>query len=270
MRIRKINGVVSFALMAVALFSVTVSASAEIVSASVGTVSASAEMVSASAGADTIGSIVEIDKSGNAGEQVLTAEESEILGSISVRLEDTSENRTKKGVVMGVVKVADVSGGQFEMDKAYASSGVDLNNIRNANELVIAATKLVRNAAAGEADQIITTDADGTAKTEALPVGVYLLYAVDTAQYEDISPALVSIPTFDDKKGEMVYDIEVLPKHTVPHQEGERSIPQTGMDEKILEYGLISLGFLIAAILAGVVALLVKGKKKKAEGSMQL
>lgn len=270
MRIRKINGVVSVALMAVALFSVTVSASAGIVSVSAGTVSASTEIVSASAGADTIGSVVETDKSGNAGEQVLTAEESEILGSISVRLEDTSENRTKKGVVIGVVKVADVIGGQFEMDKAYASSGVDLNNIRNANELGIAAEKLVRNTAGEKAEQTITTDADGTGKTEALPVGVYLLYPVDTAQYDDLSPLLVSIPSFDDKKGEMVYDIEVLPKHTVPVQEGKRSVPQTGLDDKSLEYGMAFLGFLAAAAIAGAAALTTKEKRKKRGTSEQL
>lgn len=263
MRIKKMNCVVSTVLVIVFLFSVTVSGSA-------GTVFGSTGTVSASAGADTIGSVVEIDKSGNAGEQVLTAEESEILGSISVRLEDTSENRTKKGVVIGVVKVADVIGGQFEMDKAYASSGVDLNNIRNANELGIAAEKLVRNAAGEKAEQIITTDADGTGKTEALSVGVYLLYSVDTAQYDVLSPLLVSIPAFDDNKGEMVYDIEVLPKHTVPVQEGKRSVPQTGLDDKSLEYGMAFLGFLAAAAIAGAAALTTKEKRKKQGTSEQL
>ena len=81
---------------------------------------------------------------------------------------------------------------------------------------------------------------------------------------------MVSIPSFDEKKGEMVYDVEVLPKHTAPKQEGGRSVPQTGVDDKTLEYGMASLGLFVAAVLAGAVALGTKRKTNNVKGSRPL
>lgn len=194
---------------------------------------------------DIIDGTVEVDKDSSDGEVVLTPVESEELGSISIKLEDTTKNLSKNGVKLAVVQVADVIDGEFKLLDEYSESGVDLNSIANANELEIAANKLQKIAKSGN---MVTTDSNGSASVSELPVGVYLIYAVDIAGYENITPSLVSIPTYSESIKGMSYDIEVFPKHTpLPEVSTPNSKLQTGFDDKALEYALISIGLLVVA-----------------------
>lgn len=247
MKLKKISCLFSAVLMAVSLLSTPVLASTN------GTI---------------VDGSVEINKSTNAGEKVLTVGEEDTLGSITIKLQDTDNNLSKKDVSLAVTKVADVEGGEFKLKEAFESSEMDLNNIQNTNELEVAATKLSKIVTADNADEILTTDEDGVAKAEKLEIGVYLIFATDTKAYEDITPSLVSIPTFDDESGNMIYDIEVLPKHTAPSQsggqDGTQVIPQTGVDNNAMEYAAISAGFLVMAGLTGII-LVTSQKRKKAK-----
>lgn len=241
MKIKKISSFLSAVFLAVSLCSTT---------------------VPASDGKEIAGGSVEVDKSGNAGEKVLAAAEEEDLGSITVTLQDTDGSLPKKGVSFALIKAADVAGGEFRIKEPFASSGVDLNSIQNANEVEAAASRLSKIAGI-KGDMTLVTDANGMAKAENLPVGVYLIFATDISGYEDITPCLVSIPTFDGESGEMVYDLEVLPKHTpLPQPEG-RSLPQTGVENKAFEYAVMSVGFLILAGAAGIGMAVLKNRKKK-------
>lgn len=181
------------------------------------------------------------------------------IGSITIKLQDTAEHLSRKDVSLALVQVADVEDGRFRLKEEYTLSGVDLNEVRSANELEIAAEKLVR--ITDNEDQILTTDEYGVANAEQLPVGVYLIYATDIKNYENITPFLVSIPSFDDEKGVMQYDVEVMPKHaSLPHQELQ-SLPQTGFENKALEYGVLSVIFLV--ISGGIAVILFVSEKKK-------
>ena len=144
--------------------------------------------------------------------------------------------------------MAEVVGGEFKVKDTYEAADVDLNHIQSANELENALSKLAK--IVKEKDRILITDENGVAKADHLPVGVYLIYAIDIKGYESISPSLVSVPTFDSGSGQMDYDIEVLPKHTPILQQESRSFPKTGDNSGIFEYQLLGITSLVLTIIS--------------------
>lgn len=175
-------------------------------------------------------------------ESVFTTEESGQSGRIMIRLEDTSDNLPKENVQITVAKIAESRNGKFLLYDEYANTEIDLNNIQNANELKSAATKLEETAPEGEK---VITNSNGIASISNLSSGVYLVYASDVAGYEKITPALVSIPMWDEVENSMVYDVEILPKHTPLPEEGEADVPLTGMQDHTMMYLLSALGALM-------------------------
>lgn len=194
-----------------------------------------------------IGSTIEVDNSSSSGESVLVPVESEDSGSITVYLEDTNKQLLKGNVKLAVTKVADVVDGAFLLKENFESAGVDLNDIQNANELEFAAKKLVQTIKSPDT-YMVTNDA-GIAKVSELPVGVYLIYAEDIADYENITPFLVSLPTFHESEGVMEFDIEVYPKHTPLEENGKPETPQTGIDNHAAEYAIISIISLVMSVI---------------------
>lgn len=187
-------------------------------------------------------------QSRNTGEKVLAVGEEGKMGSITIKLQDTSDSLSKKEVSLALVQVAEVDGGEFKVKDTYEAADVDLNHIQSANELENALSKLSK--VVKEKDRILITDENGVAKADHLPVGVYLIYAIDIKEYENISPSLVSVPTFDSESGQMDYDIEVLPKHTPILQQESRSFPKTGDNSGFFEYLLLGITFLILTIIS--------------------
>lgn len=135
----------------------------------------------------------------------------ENTGSITIKLTDTVGGRNKGGVKFGVTKVADVKKGEYTTIDAYAEAGVDFNEIKKANEMETAARSLRKIV---EPDSTIMTNESGVAEVKDLNVGVYLVYVIDVAEYENITPFLIAIPTFDNIDKIMIYDVTVLPKHS--------------------------------------------------------
>lgn len=149
------------------------------------------------------------------------------LGSIHITLGDTEDNLPKNDVEFGLVEIADVINGEYAMQEPYDQSNVEINNIQTANELEMAADTL--KDFVSEPDQITLTDTMGQADFEALSVGVYLLYAIDVNEYEVIDPFIIAIPTWDDADEIMIYDVDVLPKHShLPVVEVEKVDAATG------------------------------------------
>lgn len=183
----------------------------------------------------------------NTKQQILNAGEPGETGSITIRLQNMSKELSKENVSLALTRVADVEEGKFRLTNAYDTSNVKLNHIENANELDAAAKKLAE--ITGEIDKCLMTDRDGVAKAEDLPVGVYLVYNTDENYYGSISPFLVSIPAFDEEKGSMNYDIEVLPKYASLTKEESQSLPQTSDNNKTVRYIFLSMICLIVAIL---------------------
>lgn len=185
-------------------------------------------------------------------------EEKEELGSITIKLEDTKENLSKANVHFVAAKIANLVKGEFVLCDQYANIGINLNQIQTANELANAAAILEALKPEGKEE---ITDADGIVVMENLPVGVYLVYASDNAEYEDIAPALVSIPTWDEEAVSMIYDIEMLPKHS-PFPEIPKT-PQTGDENDFYNYVTTTVGALIVA------GFCVMVKRKEKAGTLQ-
>ena len=189
-------------------------------------------------------------------ESILTPEETDTLGSIEITLEKTKDNLPRKGVKLAFAKVANVTDGLFVLNETFKDTNVDLNNIKTANDLENAAKTLVKK---NKADFTLTTDENGCVKAENIAVGVYLIFPMDIAGYENITPFLISIPTYNETDKQMDYDIKVLPKHTPLPKPDKPSVPNTGIENNALEFGALAV---ICLVLAGAVLIITKDKKK--------
>lgn len=162
------------------------------------------------------------------------------LGSITVQL---NELGTPKGnVKFAAYRVGDWNGseGKWELDESLAGTGVVLDKITNAEEMGVAATKIIQEsnlegfkAAEGQ------TDDTGKMVLSGLQWGVYLLQqksGEDT--YGTVTPFLVNIPTFDED-GNRNSDLSVKPKGEAPIKGGAGRIEVTKragyMDPELME-----------------------------------
>lgn len=139
--------------------------------------------------------------------------EKEQLGSITITLEDTVDKLSKEGVDIALVKVANITGKAYELNTLFEDTGVDLMAIETAKQLEETAILLKNSIPKNVQVTSIKTDVNGQVVFDGLGVGVYLIYPLDTAEYENISPFIIAIPTFDEEVGQMAYDLEVHPKH---------------------------------------------------------
>lgn len=149
------------------------------------------------------------------------------IGSIDITLTDTEDNLPKENVVFGLVQVADIESGLYVMNEPFDQVDIDINDIKTANDLE-EASRLYKELVV-EPDQTVTTNKLGLASFDKIPVGVYLIYAIDIANYEVIDPFVVAIPTWDEADELMTYDVDVLPKHShLPVVEVNKVDSQTG------------------------------------------
>lgn len=136
------------------------------------------------------------------------------LGSITIQLEDSADKRSKEHVQFGVVQVAKIEKGEYILNEPFTNTGLDLNEIKNANEMELYARELSKEIEENSEDvTVLETNAEGKVIYNDVPVGVYLFYVIDVAEYEFITPFLIAIPTWDDIDELMLYDIDVFPKH---------------------------------------------------------
>ena len=145
-------------------------------------------------------------------------------GSITITLSDTEDNRDKGNVKFGLSKVADVINGEYKVLTQYEAVNIDLK-----------------------------------CTIDDLDVGVYLLYATDISNYENITPFLVSIPSWNEADKTMSYDINVIPKHTKIIEEEKPKVPATGYDNKAYLY----LGVGTCLLIGSSILFFGVGKKKK-------
>lgn len=135
------------------------------------------------------------------------------LGSISVELTDPYDKYlSKENVKFGVVQIADIVKGEYVLKDSFADKDLNLNEIKTADEIDKVAKDMAKKVETH--DYEMTTDEEGKASCKNIPVGVYLVYVEDLADYETISPFVVGIPTWDDEDELFKYDVTVYPKHT--------------------------------------------------------
>ena len=134
------------------------------------------------------------------------------LGSISVELTDAYDNLSKENVKFGIVQIADIVKGEYVLKDSFADKDLNLNEIKTADEIDKVAKDMAKKVETP--DYEMTTDEEGKASCKNLPVGVYLVYVEDLADFETITPFIVGIPTWDDEDEVFKYDVTVYPKHT--------------------------------------------------------
>lgn len=144
-------------------------------------------------------------------------------GSIEITLTDGDIGTSKENVTFEYVKVADIIDGQCQLLDDYGE--VDLNSIQYSTELEKAAQKINEIA---KADNRVMTDKNGKAIISDLEVGVYLLRVSDYAEYENVAPVLISIPTWNEEQGSMDFVVTVIPKHSPIVKDTPREKVQTG------------------------------------------
>lgn len=162
-------------------------------------------------------------------------------GSIKIKLADTKNNHSKEGVEFSISKIADIEDGLYKVKEDYKGVDVDLNNIKTANDLELAAglfKKVVKT------DNLMKTNANGECNIEDLDVGVYLVYAKNIANYDDITPFIVSIPSWNEKDKSMSYDIQVIPKHTEVVKKEKPKVPATAYDGSSIYLVIGSIGLI--------------------------
>lgn len=167
-------------------------------------------------------------------------------GSITIKLADAKNNQSKEGVEFSISKIADIEGGLYKVKDDYKSVEVDLNNIKTANDLELAA-ELFKKVA--KTDNLMKTNANGECNIEDLDVGVYLVYAKNIANYDNITPFIVSIPSWNEKDKSMSYDIQVIPKHTEIVKKEKSKVPATAYDGNSIYLVLGSMGLIGSATL---------------------
>lgn len=129
------------------------------------------------------------------------------------------------------VKVGDIVDGEYILRKEYKKSSVNLNHLKYAEEAERAAKKLSPYVKAGK---IIMTDKEGKAKIKNLSQGIYLI------RYSNV-PVLITIPEWDEKRCDLIYDITIIPKLE------EAEAPQTGLYSPIKTYLVITMALLMCA-----------------------
>lgn len=202
-----------------------------------------------------------IEKEASVGDVILPSKEllqeikEEQKGSILIQLDDTQKALDKENVKFSISKVADVIDGEYKLLENLSSTGIDLNSIKNSNDLEVAANKLSKVV---EHENIIATDNSGKGKIEDLEVGVYLVKAIDIANYENITPFLISIPTWNEVDKTMDYDVNAIPKHTPLPEPNKPKVPDTNYNNK--SYMYLALGSSLLLISLGTLAI---GKKKE-------
>lgn len=135
----------------------------------------------------------------------------EQLGSITIQLTDTKDALSKENVEFGITKVADWNtNGDFINSATVTEANLDVNSIENAIDLEDMASKLQKLV---KPELTEKTDKNGTAIFKDLNVGLYLVKVTNYAEYENVTPFLVSVPMFDEVDKVMNYDVTVLPKH---------------------------------------------------------
>ena len=152
-------------------------------------------------------------------EESLFSETKKEKGSIAIQALEEESRKRLEGVQFTVIKIGTLQDGSYELLPEYASTEINLNELKNAEEM----EKVWKEQ--GQEEKGKTLDANGKMTENNLDVGVYLLSAKETEQSDLVSPTLVSVPVFQD--GKMNYDITVEPKHM--KRPPEKVAPQTGL-----------------------------------------
>lgn len=152
-------------------------------------------------------------------------------GSVEVQLPEGTEY----GIFY--IKVADMINGLWELEDIYEESKVNVNTIKNAEELQMTAEKLLDYI---NEKQISMNEKTGQSSVllNDLEEGLYLI-AFEKSDKMEALPTLVSLPGWIEE--EPTYHVVLMPKFVE-----KKSAPQTGWDSREGLYaGLLGICFVV-------------------------
>lgn len=144
------------------------------------------------------------------------------LGSITINLsEDTNTHDILSGIQFTVYQVAKLSAsGEYTLTDAFASSGVQLNKLSTAAELLTASKTLVSYVAARNiSGSTNTTNSEGKVSFQELTLGYYLVVQTASNQnyYIICDPFLIPVPMASTDNKAWEYQIIAYPKSETVH-----------------------------------------------------
>lgn len=151
-------------------------------------------------------------------------------GKINIYLEESKNSASLSDVEFKLVKVANLIDGTYNyVEELNNLDLADLNNLNTADALNKASNDISNFVTQKNISGIIKkTNNYGYTQFNNLEEGVYLLQAVNINEYDNISPTLIALPTFDnsDKINGMNYEVNIIPKHNpiIAAKTGDNSI----------------------------------------------
>jgi len=145
--------------------------------------------------------------------------ETEVKGSVEITIAPFAEN-----TAMAIAEVGGLNNGRYEVNEAFADTGVVITGLTEASQAQEAANKLAAAAAEKQVAVVSKTDADGKVKFSDLKVEntLYVIYQIDNTEVVKVSPMLVTMP-YVNLEGEALTDVKLNAKY-----EDVRIIPEKG------------------------------------------
>ena len=214
------------------------------------------------------GEVTEINENNNDSNAPENEDEEEQTGTINIFLDEMSEGKAIniEGVKFSLIKVAELKDGEFTLTDAFIDTNINLNDLNTAEETNEVLAKIMNKV---EKENIQgkegTTNQYGALTYDDLEMGVYYIYATDTNEYDYVMPSIVAIPTHDeasDSINGMMYEIEIVPKHSPKEEEILAAIEsvKTGDETSLIPFAVAGT----LAILTGA-AMRLKFRKRNIE-----
>lgn len=154
------------------------------------------------------------------------AAQAETLGSITLILE---ENISPEGISFSCTRVGGIWQGEYQLEEAFQNTGIDPNELNTSREMREAAEKLAEKAEGGI---LSAADEEGRIQFTDLSPGLYLLQAENSGSYRGADASLAAIPSWEEEKGSMMYDITVVPKFR-PYEPEKMTFFDTGENSSL-------------------------------------
>ena len=180
-------------------------------------------------------------------------------GTIRIVLENQGEEIQNRKIEFFCTKVAEYIDGKFVSEMYHDE--IKINQYSTANDMRNLAHTLAKKVK--KPDQTISMDSDGKATLESVSEGLYLFVVSNQKEREKIDPFLVSMPAWNERSGELEYEVKVIPKYQSKESENPVA-PQTNVKSYYMQK------FISAALcIVGAGMLFVFCKREEADEKIQ-
>jgi hypothetical protein len=147
------------------------------------------------------------------------------LGSITINLseDDLDTSEILSGIPFTIYKVAKLSNsGEYSLTEDFTASGIQINKLSTAAELLAASKNLVQYVSAKNiSGSSKTTDSEGSVTFKDLTLGYYLVMQTVNASNQNYyivcDPFLIPVPIENSSNKNWIYDINAYPKSETVH-----------------------------------------------------